>query len=181
MIFSQSDLCGALTLNVAYTEFKSRIGQAFSLSIQPQYPGVMGVSIAHTANRIVEAAMYLVTCAAFERFVYDITGDEGRGKFRTAIRRECASGGVRRGLAAEFEAYWAIRNALSHHAGIMAKLDIWTYTNSVMLDGAQFLTSGGLNRNSDLYDLSVPLHTLWFERLRSFIKEITGIMGLPAA
>jgi hypothetical protein len=182
-IFNPIDLQGSMTLTDAHVDLKARIGSSSAINSLALWPGVMGVSLAHRQKRSIDAAMYMTACTAFERFIYDITGDShGRDRFRPAIRRECTAGNVRAELALEFEAYWAIRNALTHNAGLCKDLDIWSSSNTVMQAAARYLIQEGIDNENDpdLFDLNVPLASKWWSGLINYIDEIMGIMSLPS-
>jgi hypothetical protein len=182
MIFLQNDLKGTMSINDAHADLKERIGTSGIFNSLALWPGPMGVSIAHKQKRSIEAATFMAACTAFERFIYDITGDShGRVRFRNAIRRECTAGNVRADLALEFEAYWAIRDALSHNAGLCKDLDIWSSSNTVMQAAARYLAREGIDKNddTDLFDLDVPLASKWWSGLINYICEIMSVMGLP--
>ena len=114
MSYAKANLGGSLTPAQAQVELKMKVEiSTFGNERACQIP-----RLDTKRGRQVDIGMCLILCAGFERFLYDVSGEEKtRNWFRDFV---LANGNTK--LANECDAYWQIRHALSHYGGATAPL-----------------------------------------------------------
>lgn len=197
MTFQQNQLIGELTPVEAREQLKKRIGRSTDPN---EWALQLAIKDPDTIRSNIDVGMYLAACTAFERFVLDITGDDDpRGTFRHILK----AGPVGYQDAYEFEAYWAIRDALVHFAGKAKPLNIWCKVSKANENirkarakpdtakeaewqwertkwdkAIDFLNSKGFNPGTDIYDANFKFADLWWQGLISFINSVLHDNGL---
>ena len=126
----------------------------------------------HDADKVSTGLMWMVigTCAAFERFVFEIDPtDDPKKQFKNWMGKRFGNNSAELAL---YEAYFSIRNALVHFGGHFEYLKIWCKHSSADGMVKKQLKDWGIHRDIDLFDLSEVsrevLENAWSGQVGSF-------------